>query len=200
VAETAPFVAVSAAVHPRQWVGEEDQEDDDTEHGEWVLRGKEPLTVRRTLEHLPSVMHGWVLDSTRRAIGGLRDLAHEKPAFKVALDKLRGELADVEPGTSTSDGAVEAIQEPMRRRPTAPSSATVATRRELARNSPESRPESLTGFQATNSRHASQERGSCKCARSAEARSAPERIRTSDLRFRRTRLNRRAARGSGPAA
>jgi Prolipoprotein diacylglyceryl transferase len=34
--------------------------------------------------------------------------------------------------------------------------------RRLAKNSPESRPESLTGFQATNARRARQERNPCK--------------------------------------
>lgn len=79
-----------------QWVGEEGQENDDTEQSEWVLRGNEPLTVSTTLEHLPPVLHGWVLDSTRRAISDLRELAHEGPAFRAALDKLRRELAEVE--------------------------------------------------------------------------------------------------------
>jgi hypothetical protein len=87
-----------------QWVDEEGQEDDDTEHGEWALRRKEPLAVRTMLEHLPTVLHGWVLDSTARAITDLHDLAGEKPAFKVALDKLRGELGDVEPANEHDRG------------------------------------------------------------------------------------------------
>lgn len=37
-----------------------------------------------------------VLDSTRRAIRNQNDLAEEQPAFEVALDKLCGELAQVE--------------------------------------------------------------------------------------------------------
>ena len=56
---------------------------------------------------------------------------------------------------------------------------------ELARNSPESRRKSLTGFRATNSHHVRRGRSPCNCARSSDLGSAPERIRTSDLRFRR---------------
>jgi hypothetical protein len=37
-----------------------------------------------------------MLDSTRRAIRNQNDLVEEQPAFRVALDKLRGELAEVE--------------------------------------------------------------------------------------------------------
>ena len=55
---------------------------------------------------------------------------------------------------------------------------------ELAKNSPENRPESLTSFRATNSNPDRETGSACKCTRSAESGSAPERIRTSDLRFR----------------
>src|SRR5215207_2011090 len=56
------------------------------------------------------------------------------------------------------------------------------------KKSPENRPESLTSFRATNSHPERQRQRSCKCTRSAESGSAPERIRTSDLRFRRPTL------------
>ena len=56
--------------------------------------------------------------------------------------------------------------------------------KEVARN----RPESLTGLRATNCRLARQRRRPCKTPRSSESSSANERIRTSDLRFRRTTL------------
>jgi len=65
-----------------------------------------------------------------------------------------------------------------RRRPSEPPS-------ELAKNSPETRPESLTSFRATNSSPEHGNRSTWKCALSAESCNAPERIRTSDLRFRR---------------
>jgi hypothetical protein len=58
----------------------------------------------------------------------------------------------------------------------------------LAKNSPENRPDSLTSFRATNLRCVRQRRSPCKCTRSTESCSAPERIRTSDLRFRRPTL------------
>ena len=55
--------------------------------------------------------------------------------------------------------------------------------------SPENQPESLTSFRAANWRRPLLNRSPCKRTRSSELRSAPERIRTSDLRFRRTTLN-----------
>jgi hypothetical protein len=53
------------------------------------------------------------------------------------------------------------------------------------KKSPENRPEALTSFRAANSGCERQERSPCKCSQTAERRSAPERIRTSGLRFRR---------------
>jgi len=83
------------AVGQWQWVGEQD-EDEDTEQGDWVLRGTKPLTVMKALEQMPPALRPWVLGSTRRAISDLADLVEEQPAFKVALEKLRGELAEIE--------------------------------------------------------------------------------------------------------
>lgn len=57
-------------------------------------------------------------------------------------------------------------------------------RQKVARN----RRESLTSFRATNSRPERRRRSSCKCTRSAESGSTPERIRTSDLRSRRLKM------------
>jgi hypothetical protein len=68
---------------------------------------------------------------------------------------------------------------------------------ELAKNSPETQPESLTSFRATNHGPVRRMRTTWKCPRSAESCDAPERIRTSDLRFRRPRLKRRISRSSG---
>src|SRR5207249_4633231 len=56
------------------------------------------------------------------------------------------------------------------------------------KSAPENRPESLTSFRETTSHHARQRGSRCKCARSAEGGSAPDRIRTCDLRFRRPTL------------
>ena len=53
---------------------------------------------------------------------------------------------------------------------------------------PENRPESLTSFRAANRRRARQEETPCKCERYSESCSAPHRIRTCDLRFRRPML------------
>jgi hypothetical protein len=86
------------AVGQWKWVGEEGEEDDDTEQGEWVLRGKQPLTVSAALDQLPPALRTWVLESTRRAIGVLQDLVEEQPEFRLALDKLRAELAESEAG------------------------------------------------------------------------------------------------------
>jgi hypothetical protein len=63
---------------------------------------------------------------------------------------------------------------------------------ELAKNSPETQPESLTSFRATNPQSERGNRSPWKCSPSAESRNAPERIRTSDLRFRRRYLYRPA--------
>ena len=63
-------------------------------------------------------------------------------------------------------------------------SAAVRAPRGAPKSAPDNRPESLTSFRATNSCDARQERSPCKCVRSTERGSAPERIRTSDLRFR----------------
>jgi hypothetical protein len=57
--------------------------------------------------------------------------------------------------------------------------------RKSPKMSPENQPDSLTSFRVANSRHAHPDRSPCKCTRSSELCSAPERIRTSDLRFRR---------------
>jgi hypothetical protein len=56
------------------------------------------------------------------------------------------------------------------------------------KSAPENRPESLTSFRTTNHGSEHPRRSPCKCSRSAETCSAPERIRTSDLRFRRPTL------------
>src|SRR5437879_2368671 len=56
------------------------------------------------------------------------------------------------------------------------------------KSAPENRPESLTSFRATNRRLRQLGRSPSKCSQTAERRSAPERIRTSDLRFRRPTL------------
>jgi hypothetical protein len=66
-----------------------------------------------------------------------------------------------------------------------------AARRAVSKSpkmSPENQPESLTSFRATNRGPERQERSPCKGSRSAESCNAPERIRTSDLRFRRPTL------------
>ena len=73
-------------------------------------------------------------------------------------------------------------------RPSTRRASAAGASSELAKNSPETRPESLTSFRATNP---SVERGKqrpWKCPPSAESCNAPERIRTSDLRFRRPTL------------
>jgi hypothetical protein len=56
------------------------------------------------------------------------------------------------------------------------------------KSAPENRSESLTSFRTTNHGSEHPRRSPCKCARSAETCSPPERIRTSDLRFRRSTL------------
>src|SRR4051794_11915886 len=73
-------------------------------------------------------------------------------------------------------------------RPSTRSASAVGASSELAKNSPETRPESLTRFRVTNPRSERGERSPWKCAPSAESCNAPERIRTSDLRFRRPTL------------
>jgi hypothetical protein len=55
-------------------------------------------------------------------------------------------------------------------------------------SAPENRPESLMSFRAANWRRARPKETPCKCARSSEPGSAPDRIRTCDLRFRRSML------------
>ena len=57
------------------------------------------------------------------------------------------------------------------------------------KSAPENRPEPLTSFRATNGECEEQSQIRCKCLRTAERRSAPDRIRTCDLRFRRPVLN-----------
>jgi hypothetical protein len=39
-----------------EWVGGEGEEDDDPEQGDWVQRGREPLTVGKALEWMPSAL------------------------------------------------------------------------------------------------------------------------------------------------
>ena len=53
------------------------------------------------------------------------------------------------------------------------------------KTSPENRPDSPTSFRATNLATSRGKRTTCRYSRSAESCDAPERIRTSDLRFRR---------------
>jgi hypothetical protein len=79
-----------------QWVGGDDAEDDDTERGDWILRGREPITVMKALEQMPLPLRPWVLEATRRAISDLEELSEEQPELGVALDKLRAELAATE--------------------------------------------------------------------------------------------------------
>jgi hypothetical protein len=56
------------------------------------------------------------------------------------------------------------------------------------KSAPENRPESLTSFRTTNHGSEHPRRSPCKCSRSAGTCSAPDRIRTCDLRFRRPTL------------
>jgi hypothetical protein len=79
-----------------QWQSVGEEQDDEGEEREWVLRGKEPLTVSKALEQMPQALRPWVLDSTTRAIRDLEHLAEEEPSLKPALEKLRDELAQVE--------------------------------------------------------------------------------------------------------
>ena len=71
--------------------------------------------------------------------------------------------------TATSYGERRSRQRPRTWRPRSP------------KKSPENRPESLSSFQAMYWPRAGQRRSPCKCTRSSESNSAPERIRTSDL-------------------
>lgn len=77
-----------------QWVREESGEEHDPDTGDWVLRGKQPMTVKAVVEQVPAVLHQWVFDSTQRAIRALEDLQHEDPAFDLTRQRLLRELAD----------------------------------------------------------------------------------------------------------
>jgi hypothetical protein len=86
-----------------QWQWRTDGDEGGESEEEWVIRGKQPLSVGEVLERLPSAFRAWVLDATRRAIQELEHLAEDDPSFAAALKTLRDEIVSAGPTSGSAD-------------------------------------------------------------------------------------------------
>jgi hypothetical protein len=87
--------AVSWRVSQWQWVPDgtdEEQEDDEHDWGEWVLRAHSPIDAITVAERLPEPLRVWIRRQTEQAAGLFDELQAEEPAFAGAARRLKAEL------------------------------------------------------------------------------------------------------------